>query len=297
MKRLLPILLLILFCLAACVTPEPVTPPLGSGSDTPTLLHESVDSATTEIKKTQDPLKSIDKAADDVGSKAEEIERLSDDPKIRGLAADIQHLSASISEQIVMISHAFDHIAVNIKKIGKAISSVEALKSALDKEKQQNDAQRAESMKNLYRWIVFFWIAGFGLMVAGGVCMIWFRRIGATLLGIGLLIVAFASAANYYFQQIAVVGLIVIIGGVLMVLGVLAYSIIESQRKEKAAKENTLVVEAVKGALPEDKKIEIFGEGGLADRIQSPTTKKIVSQIRGKIKADAEKELDNGKGK
>ena len=81
-------------------------------------------------------------------------------------------------------------------------------------------------------------------------------------------------------EEIAQVGLIVLIGGFIITMGVIAYMLLTGKNNEKALVEIVELIEEMKDHLNDEERKEIFGRDGFASRLQSPMTKKIVAQVK-----------------
>tara|TARA_R110002110_G_scaffold149086_2_gene340265 strand:- start:462 stop:845 length:384 start_codon:yes stop_codon:yes gene_type:complete len=119
------------------------------------------------------------------------------------------------------------------------------------------------------------------MIIGGAFVMFWVsKKLGATLLGIGFLTVGFASASQFYMEEIAQVGLYVLIGGFLLTAVIVGYMLLNGKNTEKATLEIVQLVEAMKERLSDEERKEIFGQDGVASRLTSPITKNLISRIK-----------------
>jgi len=81
-------------------------------------------------------------------------------------------------------------------------------------------------------------------------------------------------------EEIAQVGLYVLIGGFLMTAVIVGYMLLNGSRNEKALVEVVELIEEMKDHLTDKERKEIFGQDGFASRFTSPMTKKIISQVK-----------------
>lgn len=126
---------------------------------------------------------------------------------------------------------------------------------------------------------------GVVIMILGGLGFLWNPKVGIVMLGIGALTTGVASAVIYYFGYFAMMGLIVVGSGFLGLIIIMAYMFIKGNKLEKANEENIELIEIVKQELPEENKKQVFGDKlipGIADLIQSNSSKKIVQKVREK---------------
>jgi hypothetical protein len=127
--------------------------------------------------------------------------------------------------------------------------------------------------------------------VVGGSIVAFFvsRKLGVSILAIGIVVLGFGAAATFYLKWIAITGFVLVGLGILSTIALLVYGIYEESAKKKkleiATVENVKLMEQVKKRIPEEVKNDIFGGGnsnGLAQSIQNPETQKIVAALRGK---------------
>jgi multisubunit Na+/H+ antiporter MnhG subunit len=195
-----------------------------------------------------------------------------------------ENADAILSEQKTIQIYSHD-ILLSLKNHIKLSGDIVALRKELDNLRNANQATRQESLKQLYDYLVWLWGIGFVILICGGFTILYTRKIGGFLIGIGLLTIGFASAAHFYLQQIAIIGLFALIFGILITIGVIVWLIIDANRKEKAVEENVTLIEEVKKDLEPDLKEKIFGDEGIAAEVQSDSTKKIVAKIRSNIES------------
>ena len=128
------------------------------------------------------------------------------------------------------------------------------------------------------------------MLVAGAFIAFWVNgKLGTVILGIGILTVGFASASQYYLEEIATIGLIILIIGFVATSGIIAWMLIKGRGNEKAIKEIVELIEAMKEKLSPEERKEIFGKGNLASQLTSDLTKKIVAEV--KIKNGFKKQI------
>ena len=83
-----------------------------------------------------------------------------------------------------------------------------------------------------------------------------------------------------YLEEIATVGLVVLIVGFVATLGVVGWMLIDGKNNKKAIEEIVELIEEMKEHLDPNERKEIFGRDGFASRMTSDLTKRIVSQIK-----------------
>ena len=245
---------------------------------------EEIGSASGEIGN---DLGDIDNQADSI---LDDIALVPDDHNynIDTTLNSIEDSAESIKESVddaqkeqVRIDEALEDLKSANARVAAAVGQIEDLED-LVKEYEQSDREvRREALENLHENITLFFTIGFAMLVAGAFIAFWVNgRLGAVLLAVGVLTVGFATASQYYMEEIAQVGLIVLIGGFLITMGVIAYMLLNGKRREKAMNEIVQLVEAMKDRLSSQERKEIFGQDGVASRLTSTMTKNIVSQIK-----------------
>tara|TARA_Y100000310_G_scaffold337852_1_gene425978 strand:+ start:560 stop:1102 length:543 start_codon:yes stop_codon:yes gene_type:complete len=122
------------------------------------------------------------------------------------------------------------------------------------------------------KWLVPVCLVGVGIgifVIVGLKAFGWgLAVIAASLATLGLSITVFE-----HFKLIAWVGLAVVLG----ILGFVAYM------NRKAFAQNILLQEKAKPGLDTTEQVVIYGDGGIADKTQSPAVKKMVAAERKRI--------------
>ena len=206
------------------------------------------------------------------------------DPTLESIedsAEEIKETVDNAQKEQVRIDESLEDLEQANNRVAAAGGQIEQLED-LVKEYEQSDREvRKEALENLYNSITLFFVIGFAMIIGGAFVMFWVsKKLGATLLGIGFLTVGFASASQFYMEEIAQVGLYVLIGGFLLTLVVLAYILLNGKNNEKAMLEVVQLVEAMKDKLTDKERKVIFGQDGIASRMTSKLTKNIISKIK-----------------
>ena len=119
------------------------------------------------------------------------------------------------------------------------------------------------------------------MLIGGAFLTFWVSgKLGGIILAIGVLTVGFAAASQFYLEEIATVGLVVLIVGIVAALGVVGWMLIDSRNDKQAVKEIVQLVEAMKDRLSSEERREIFGHTGVASKLTHDNTKKIIAQIK-----------------
>jgi hypothetical protein len=196
--------------------------------------------------------------------------------KATDLVQGIQNKAEVITENAGRIEREMETLkalSVQVEKLERKI---------IDLESAAAQAQ-AQALQRLYGYITIFWVVGFILIIAGAAVAFFLNKgYGASLGLIGVLMIGFASASQYYMQEIAMVGAVILVIGFLSAIAMIVWSTITSKRNSTAVAEIVEMIEVFKEGITEQEKERLFGEKGIASRVQSDITKDIVAKIREK---------------
>ena len=191
-----------------------------------------------------------------------------------------EHVDGAEKEQ-VRVEEALEDLESANARVSAAIGQIENLEDLVQEYEQSDREVRREALENLHSFITLFFVIGFGMLVGGAFLTFWVSgKLGGVVLAIGVLTVGFAAASQYYLEEIATIGLIVLIVGFFAALGVVAWMLIDGRNDKKAVQEIVQLVEAMKDRLSSEERKEVFGPGGVATGLTNETTKKIISQIK-----------------
>ena len=248
---------------------------------------EQTDEITNASKVIENDLESIDDQADSI---LNDIALVPDnknyniDPTLESIEDSAEAIKETVDnsqKEQIRIDESLEDLEQANNRVAAAVGQIEQLED-LVKEYEQSDREvRKEALENLYNSITLFFVIGFAMIIGGAFVMFWVsKKLGATLLGIGFLTVGFASASQFYMEEIAQVGLYVLIGGFLLTAVIVGYMLLNGSRNEKALVEVVELIEEMKDHLTDKERKEIFGRDGFASRFTSPMTKKIISQVK-----------------
>ena len=206
------------------------------------------------------------------------------DPTLESIEDSAEAIKETVDDaqkEQVRIDESLEDLEQANNRVAAAVGQIEQLED-LVKEYEQSDREvRKEALENLYNSITLFFVIGFAMVIGGAFVMFWVsKKLGATLLGIGFLTVGFASASQFYMEEIAQVGLYVLIGGFLLTAVIVGYMLLNGKNTEKATLEIVQLVEAMKERLTDKERKEIFGQDGIASRLTSPVTKNLIARIK-----------------
>tara|TARA_R110000851_G_scaffold166275_4_gene311550 strand:+ start:10270 stop:11151 length:882 start_codon:yes stop_codon:yes gene_type:complete len=200
----------------------------------------------------------------------------------------IEHSAEAIKEDVdlaekeqIRIEEALEDLNAANSRVSAAIGHIENLEELVLEYEQSDREVRKEALQNLHSFITLFFVIGFSMLVGGTFLAFWVGgKLGGVVLAIGILTVGFASASQFYLEEIATVGLVVLVVGIVAALGVVGWMLIDGRHDKEAMKEIIQLVEEMKVRLSPEERKEVFGVGGYASKVTSSLTKNIISQIK-----------------
>jgi hypothetical protein len=260
-------------------------------------IPQSSDSVKTSLEETSRNLSiSIDVVKDDATVIVEESDNIKLNATkvlaIKNIPSDIEESTVAIRDSSMTInSKAIDIIDETNRmrgdnqKIHEMTRKVGYLQDLVKNLNDSVNKLREDSLKKLYSYITAFWVIGFVLLAAGVAGFFFFRKDFGIALGmVGIVVLGFASASHYYLEQIAQVGAFVLVGSFLAAIAMVATSAYKAKSNYKAIAEVVEMVEILKETMTKGERERIFGNGGLADRMQSDITKEVVKRVLDKEK-------------
>ena len=274
----------ILVALQGCKTPTPIKPSTGSSSVELVSVLEHTNEAVSDIKRDATSIIDEAKIARDSLSTATGTPH--------GDSAAVPAPSLSVVDRVVQsldkidskatnIIEASDDIARETKRLETLTEEVDRLEKSLSNLQIMMTETKVKALEKLYGYITIFWIIGF-ILIAGGAAVAFFlnKTYGGSLCLIGLLMLGFASASQYYMEEIAMVGAILLVVGFLTAIWMVVWSSINSKRNITAIREVVEMIQILKETMTDDEQERIFGQNGVASNVQSDLTKEIVAKIR-----------------
>jgi hypothetical protein len=191
-----------------------------------------------------------------------------------------EHVDGAEKEQI-RIEEALEDLNAANARVSAAVGQIEDLEDLVEEYEHSDREVRKEALANLHSFITLFFVIGFGMLIGGASLTFWVSgKLGGVVLAIGVLTVGFASASQYYLEEIATIGLIVLIVGFFAALGIVGWMLIDGRNDKQAVKEIVQLVEGMKDRLSAEERKEVFGPNGIASKLTHDNTKKIISQIK-----------------
>ena len=200
--------------------------------------------------------------------------------KVSSVEKSIESMN-KIDSKAANIIEAADDLQKETAKLKSLTDEVDRLERSLTSLQITLNDTKAKAMEKLYGYISMFWVIGF-LLIAGGAAVAFFlnKTYGGSLAFIGLLMLGFASASQYYMEEIALVGAILLVIGFITAIGMIAWSTINSKRNATAIREIVEMIQILKETMTDDEHERIFGENGIAAQVQSDLTKEIIAKIK-----------------
>ena len=244
---------------------------------------EQTEEITNASETISDSLESIDGEVDSILNEIALAPNQSDPvlENIENSAEEIkEHVDDAEKEQI-RIEEALEDLEAANSRVAAAIGQIKDLEDLVQDYEESDRQVRKEALQNLHSFITLFFVAGFAMVVGGAFLTFWVsKKLGGIILAIGVLTVGFASAAQFYLEEIATVGLIILIVGIVASLGVVGWMLIDGRNNKEAIKEIVQLVEEMKIRLSPEERKEVFGVDGYAGKVTSSLTKKIISYIK-----------------
>jgi hypothetical protein len=271
----------VLFCTLGCATTNQHKPTVTEGSSTSTMQ-----SITEHIER---DLSDISQDTSYIQTEAVEADAVMDDLYERIPTEDRPAMDKAIDSVWEIKTHA-DQIAnatIRVQeetdKLQSVIGQVKKMEDRIVELQNLEKEGRAKAMEKLYGYITLFWIIGFSVM-AGGAALAFFvsKKTGLLVVMVGAVMIGFASASQYYLQEIALIGGILLIAMIVGGVGMLVWSMVKTQRSSTAIKEIVEMIEILRETMTDDERERIFGPNGVASKVQSDLTKEIIGQIKEK---------------
>ena len=265
-------ILLLAAALQGCKTPTIIKPATGASSGQLSSVVEHTIDAVSDIKR--------DAAAIVVETQVARESLAMPTPTPAAVDLAVQSLD-KIDSKATNIIEAADDITAETERLETLTEEVDRLEKSLSSLQIMVEGTRAKALEKLYGYISLFWVIGF-LLIAGGAAVAFFlnKTYGGSLALIGLLMLGFASASQYYLEEIAMVGAVLLVLGFLTALWMVIWSSINSKRNITAIREVVEMIQILKETMTEDEQERIFGQNGVASNVQSDLTKEIVAKIR-----------------
>lgn len=231
--------------------------------------------AVTTPPHLQDVLEDIDshseKITQDASAIKEETKQIPD-----------QKVSGYIANKAENIISSSDSIKKENDKLAKVITEVKKNEDELAKLKDLINSKRLEALEKLYGYITMFWVLGFAAIVGGAVVafLLGNRVFGSSIMIIGIMMVGFAAASQYYMEQIAQVGGVILIVSFVGGIAYLIWGLYRANTVSLAVKEVVEMIEILKETMTDSEKDRLFGKDGIADKVQSDITKQVVIKVR-----------------
>lgn len=270
-----------LLCLCSCCVEKKEPNPPGAAAPSADLrsvverANDSIDDIHRDVDVILNEVPVVERGLDI----AYETSAPEDKPDVDSAYRSLQ----DVQSRAVNIDEAAAYLSKDISKVDSLVNKVDNLERRLVELTSAVESARAKALEKLYGYITMFWVIGFGLIAGGiGIAIFLNKTYGASVSLLGILIIGFASASQYYLEEIAAVGAGLLIVGFVAGMGMIGWELFNRRRTSNALKEVIEIVEILKETMTDDEKTRIFGESGVVTRIQSDFTKALVDAIREK---------------
>ena len=286
MMRVAAIFTLGVMMMGVKCTSTPSTPKIEKPT-TPvaTTVYQNIEKVETATENIAAETEQIKQSAVAISESATIIKDSTDDPKITEEASKIVVESNKVENATISIQKETEMVKqeIVVEKTQPLLNQIQELEKTNSDWKKKYDDLVAASTAEIQKIVRIFWMVGFAMIVAGMIVAYFHRIIGGMILCAGFVSVGLAAANQYYYQEIATVGLVVFIIGFLVSAGSVGYLIFRSKKTEEAVADNVQLLESIKTEVPEEVKNKIFGDDGIARKVQKASTQKIVKEIRSKL--------------
>lgn len=195
-----------------------------------------------------------------------------------------QKVSSYIDNKADNIVASADSLKKENDKLAKVIDEVKKNEDELAKLKDLINSNRLQALQKLYGYVTMFWVLGFAAIVGGAVMafLLGNRLFGSSIMLIGTMMVGFAAASQYYMEQIAQVGGVILIVSFVGGIAYLIWGIYRANTVTLAVKEIVEMIEILKTTMTDQEREKLFGKDGVANLVQSDITKQVVAKIKEK---------------
>lgn len=233
--------------------------------------------ATTTPPHLQDVLEDIDSHSEKITVDAVAI-------KAETKQIPDQKVSNYIENKADNIVASADSLKKENDKLSKVIDEVKKNEEELAKLKDLVNSKRLEALEKLYGYVTMFWVLGFAAIVGGAVVafLLGNRLFGSSIMMIGVMMVGFAAASQYYMEQIAQVGGVILVVSFVGGIAYLIWGIYRANTVTLAVKEIVEMIEILKATMTDHEREKLFGKDGVANLVQSDITKQVVAKIKEK---------------
>jgi hypothetical protein len=273
------------FVLAACCSCK--HPPDAMGSGVSGGIDNVIGGQVEHIKKAEMATASIGASNKIISPSSTEIEVVPSKPApVSDANRRIHDASRDIDKDIESLRVALGDIGTSAQKVAGMGSDVRKLEAKIADLQKTAEILENENAKKLYDYIALFWVAGF-LLIAGGVALSFFinRMAGGAIALTGVIVLGLASASQYYLKEIAQVGFVMLIAGMVGGVGFLVYMAWRQRRMDVALSEVVEMVDELKKDMTEEQLQKTFGDNGVAMNLYSSATRSLVDKKRSAVKS------------
>ena len=205
------------------------------------------------------------------------------------IRSDAETILKENNESSVVNAHANQILdsATRIEAETVNLQNTTALVTSMEKQIEEltnvENITRQHSLETLYKYVTLFWVIGFVVLAGGAVIAFMVNKtMGFSICVVGAIMLGFASASQYYLEEIAMGGGALLILMVVTGIGMVGWSLFKAKNTATAIREIVEMMEILKEDMTDSERSRIFGADGLATKVQSDLTKAIIQKIRDK---------------
>lgn len=278
MNRILALTIL-LFLSSSCMQPTKRKEPIATEKSSLTLIQSMAEHMEREnediardAQSIQEDISSADADLDSIYTQVPEEAQEKLDLAIDKIWEAEQN-AKQVSDSALRLQEEIDQLEI-------LTGQVKAVETRLAELQSAEAETRAKAMEKLYGYITLFFVIGFAVVVAGAAIAFFANKsLGFIIMLIGGIMIGFAAASQYYLQQIALVGGILLATLVASGLIFMVMNIVKSKKTENALDDVVKIIKVLMETMEPNEKERIFGKGGIAESTKSAIAKKILSQI------------------
>lgn len=178
------------------------------------------------------------------------------------------------------IADSAGRLQEEIDKLEVVTAQVKAVEDRVAELQGVEAETRAKAMEKLYGYITLFFALGFIIVTAGAALAFFVNKsMGFMIMLVGGIMIGFAAASQYYLQQIALVGGILLAILVASGLVFILLSALRGKKKDEALAEIVGIIKVLMETMEPGERDRIFGDGGLASKANSKMTKDIIAEM------------------
>ena len=247
---------------------------------------EQTDEIESASSKIAEHLDKIDSSASLILLEASDMDRVLVSG-IQAAAQDIRDTTTEAQKEHIRTEEALEDLSSANSRVLSAVAAITSMEETILEYEKTDQEHREEALKSMRTFLSLAFSLGFLMLVGGAfVALKIDGRLGSSIVAVGLFSIGFASASQYYFEEIAKIGLVVFIAGFVGVAFLIARNMLRGKHATLVVREVVELIEEIKDYMSKkdlnDMRKEIFGATGFANQFTSDTAKKVIAEIKAK---------------